>query len=44
MSEWAVLKISDVASVIDSLHQTPLYETEGFPMVRVTDIVTVPYR
>ena len=31
-------KITDIASVIDSLHSTPEYSHEGFPMVRVIDV------
>lgn len=38
MSEWKIKKLSDIATVIDSLHKTPSYVAEGFPMVRVTDI------
>ena len=35
---WVLKKISDVADLIDSLHKTPKYADDGFPMVRVTDI------
>lgn len=35
---WVVSKLVDVAKVIDSLHKTPKYTEEGFPMVRVTDV------
>ena len=31
-------KLSEVAEIVDSLHQTPSYCEKGFPMVRVTDI------
>ncbi|MEO8398557.1 MAG: restriction endonuclease subunit S [Ignavibacteriaceae bacterium] len=31
-------KLADVANIIDSLHKTPKYSDDGFPMVRVTDI------
>ena len=31
-------KLIDIASVVDSLHQTPKYSDEGIPMVRVTDV------
>ncbi|MCY7758512.1 restriction endonuclease subunit S [Bacillus spizizenii] len=31
-------ELSQVADVIDSLHKTPDYVLEGYPMVRVTDI------
>ena len=30
--------LDEVAEVIDSLHKTPNYAGEGFPMVRVTDV------
>nr|WP_315473026.1 restriction endonuclease subunit S [uncultured Undibacterium sp.] len=30
--------LTDVADVIDSSHKTPIYETIGVPMVRVTDV------
>ncbi|MBK9440518.1 MAG: restriction endonuclease subunit S [Comamonadaceae bacterium] len=30
--------LDEVAEVIDSLHKTPSYAGEGFPMVRVTDV------
>jgi type I restriction enzyme S subunit len=35
---WVVSKLSDVARVIDSLHKTPKYSDQGYPMVRVTDV------
>lgn len=38
--EWEVLKLSEVTSVIDSLHQTPTFSPNGYSMVRVTDIKT----
>ncbi|ACT47138.1 restriction endonuclease subunit S [Methylotenera mobilis] len=38
MSEWKTVKLEEIASVIDSLHQTPSYSDLGLPMVRVTDI------
>ncbi len=31
-------KLTDIANVVDSLHQTPKYSDDGIPMVRVTDI------
>lgn len=31
-------RLEDVAEVIDSLHKTPSYCAQGFPMVRVTDV------
>ena len=30
--------LAEIAEVIDSLHKTPSYASEGFPMVRVTDV------
>ena len=38
--DWDVSKVEDVAKVVDSLHQTPSFSAEGYPMVRVTDIKT----
>lgn len=38
MSEWRSCKLSDVADVIDSMHQTPKYSALGRPLVRVTDL------
>jgi type I restriction enzyme S subunit len=35
---WEEKKLAEVADLIDSLHTTPKYTTEGYPMVRVTDI------
>ena len=35
---WEEKLLIDIAEVIDSLHKTPKYKDEGFPMVRVTDI------
>ncbi|WP_404835522.1 restriction endonuclease subunit S [Aeromonas media] len=35
-SEYSPL--SEVADVVDSLHKTPSYTGQGFPMVRVTDV------
>lgn len=37
-NNWKKYKLSDVAEIIDSLHQTPKYSPIGHPMVRVTDI------
>jgi type I restriction enzyme S subunit len=31
-------ELSEVAGLYDSLHQTPQYTNEGYPMIRVTDI------
>lgn len=36
--EWEVKKIKDVASVIDSLHETPIYSDSGYSMIRVVDV------
>ncbi|QNU24780.1 restriction endonuclease subunit S [Geobacillus zalihae] len=36
--ELKEVKLQEIANVIDSLHQTPNYSSEGYPMVRVTDI------
>ena len=36
--EWPIVKLEDVAEVIDSRHQTPVYSDSGFPMVRVVDV------
>lgn len=38
MSEWRKCNLSDVADVIDSMHQTPKYSALGKPLVRVTDL------
>jgi type I restriction enzyme S subunit len=38
--EWGVVELADVSKIIDCLHQTPKFSSEGFPMVRVTDIKT----
>lgn len=38
MSEWRTCKLSDIAEVIDSMHQTPKYSAVGKPLVRVTDL------
>jgi type I restriction enzyme S subunit len=31
-------RVDEVSHLVDSLHKTPEYTTDGFPMVRVTDI------
>lgn len=36
--EWEIDELSNVAQIVDSLHQTPKYSDDGYPMVRVTDI------
>ena len=38
--DWDVLDLDETARVIDSLHQTPQFSEDGYPMVRVTDIKT----
>jgi type I restriction enzyme, S subunit len=35
---WEVKEFCEVSNVIDSLHQTPVFSSTGFPMVRVSDI------
>jgi len=35
---WEVKEFQEVSNVIDSLHQTPVFSSTGFPMVRVSDI------
>jgi type I restriction enzyme, S subunit len=35
---WEILRLDEVAKIIDSLHKTPKYSENGFPMVRVTDV------
>ena len=35
---WEVCKLNNVLNVIDSLHSTPKFVSQGYPMVRVTDI------
>jgi type I restriction enzyme S subunit len=38
--EWDVVKFEETARVIDSLHRTPSFVENGYPMVRVSDIKT----
>ncbi len=38
--DWEVMSLDFVARVVDSLHQTPSFSEDGYPMVRVTDIKT----
>lgn len=38
VERWKRVRLEDVATVIDSLHKTPTYSQQGYPMVRVTDI------
>lgn len=35
---WDVVKLDALASVVDSMHQTPAFTENGEPMVRVTEI------
>jgi type I restriction enzyme, S subunit len=35
---WKLCRLDEVSEVIDSLHQTPSYQANGVPMVRVTDV------
>ncbi|MDH5785859.1 MAG: restriction endonuclease subunit S [Chromatiales bacterium] len=36
--EWSYARLDAVAEIIDSLHKTPSYAEEGYPMARVTEI------
>lgn len=36
--DWEVTQFKEVAKVVDSLHQTPSFSEDGYPMVRVVDI------
>ena len=38
--DWNVFELKDTARVVDSLHQTPSFTEDGYPMVRVADIKT----
>lgn len=38
--DWDITELSEKARVVDSLHQTPIFSNDGYPMVRVTDIKT----
>src|SRR5437879_4301747 len=38
--DWEILQLEETARVVDSLHQTPSFSDDGYPMVRVTDIKT----
>ncbi len=35
---WKVSTLDKLSVIVDSLHQTPSYAEQGYPMVRVTDI------
>jgi type I restriction enzyme S subunit len=36
--DWDVTLLKEAGTVVDSLHQTPSFSLDGYPMVRVTDI------
>lgn len=36
--DWDIVEVQKVSKVIDSLHITPVFSDEGYPMVRVGDI------
>jgi len=36
--EWEVLKLEEVASIVDCKHRTPKYSSDGYPVVRPRDI------
>jgi type I restriction enzyme S subunit len=36
--DWGIVELDETARVVDSLHQTPSFAEDGYPMVRVTDI------
>lgn len=36
--DWNIVKLDEMAKVIDCLHKTPTFSESGFPMVRVSDI------
>ena len=38
--DWDVIALAEAAKIVDSLHQTPSFVNDGYPMVRVTDIKT----
>lgn len=38
--DWERSRISNIATVVDSLHQTPTFSSTGYAMVRVADIKT----
>lgn len=35
---WEIKQLTEISEVVDSLHKTPKYSINGYPMVRVTDI------
>lgn len=37
-TNWELKDLKGIAKVIDSLHETPSFSSEGYPMVRVSDI------
>ncbi|HLP37025.1 restriction endonuclease subunit S [Lacibacter sp.] len=36
--KWTQKQVQEIAKVVDSLHTTPDYASQGLPMVRVTDV------
>jgi hypothetical protein len=40
--DWVIKQLQEISKVIDSAHMTPKYSSEGFSMVRVTDIKKGP--
>lgn len=36
--DWNVIELNGIASIIDSLHETPNYVDDGFSMIRVVDV------
>jgi len=37
---WELVELQQISKIIDSLHVTPKYSSEGIPMVRASDIKT----
>ena len=37
-NEWKVKRLDDIVDVIDSLHKSPKYIDQGYPMIRVKDL------
>lgn len=35
---WKILRLEEIAKVIDSAHQTPKYSSNGYPMIRIKDL------
>lgn len=36
--DWKIVNLGSICDVIDSLHKTPQYSSEGIPMIRVKDL------